>query len=250
MRHPAQVRRALPLLLLAAAAVTAGCGADGTSSAPAQEPPAPRLTLGQAIGQRFVFPYGGAAPPRRLEQRIRRGEAAGVILFGRNVRSVAQVRRVVRRLQAIPRPAGLDAPLLVLVDQEGGPVRRLPGSPRRAAAQMRTAGTAGSSGAAAGRLLRSAGVNVDLAPVADVGRPRSALRRERRDLPGRPRPGLAPGRRVRRGPALGGRRGRLQALPRLRGRHGEHRRRPRADRRAARARCARSTCAPTARRVT
>ncbi|HYF25432.1 MAG TPA: glycoside hydrolase family 3 N-terminal domain-containing protein [Baekduia sp.] len=167
---------------LAAAVVagcSAGCGGDDRARAAQVD-----LTLRQAIGQRFVFPFSGTTPPRGLERRIRRGEAAGVVLFGRNVRSVAQVRRTVRRLQAIPRPRGLRAPLLVLVDQEGGPVRRLPGGPRRAAAQTRTREQARAAGREAGRLLRSSGVNVDLAPVADVGRAGSALRRERRAYPG------------------------------------------------------------------
>jgi beta-N-acetylhexosaminidase len=143
---------------------------------------APELTLRQAVGQRMVFAYPGRTPPRGLVRRIARGEAAGVILFARNVGSAAAVRATVRRLQAIPRPRGLRAPLLVMVDQEGGPVRRIPGSPRRSAAAAGAAGdgAARADGRAAARTLRSAGVNLDLAPVADVARPGSAMEREGR----------------------------------------------------------------------
>lgn len=189
--------KSLATILLAAAAVLAGgCGAeDDRAAAP---PPAaaaatpgepvarkaaaaaPRLTLRQAIGQRFVFAYSGLTPPRALERRIARGEAAGVILFGRNVRSVAQVRATVKRLQAIKRPAGLDAPLLVMVDHEGGPVRRLPGPPAKGAAETPSPAAARAYGRAAGDLLRSAGINVDLAPVVDVARADSALANEGR----------------------------------------------------------------------
>ena len=56
-----------------------------------------------------------------------------------------------------------------MVDQEGGEVKRLPGPPTRSARAMTIAGDAHEQGEATGQLLRRIGVNVDLAPVADVG---------------------------------------------------------------------------------
>ena len=141
---------------------------------------APALTLRQAVGQHMIFAYDGLTPPAALKRRIARGEAAGVIIFTRNVRSAGQLRAAMRRLQAIRRPAGLRAPLIVMADQEGGPVRRIPGAPTRAAADVGSAAQARSDGEGAARTLRAAGVNMDLAPVADVGRPGAALTRERR----------------------------------------------------------------------
>jgi beta-N-acetylhexosaminidase len=140
----------------------------------------PPLSIRQAVGQHIVFAYDGLQPPAALRRRIARGEAAGVILFARNVRSVAQVRGAMRSLQRIRRPAGLRAPLIVMADQEGGAVRRIPGAPARAAADVRSGAHARADGAAAARILRSAGVNMDLAPVADVGRAGAALVSERR----------------------------------------------------------------------
>jgi len=141
---------------------------------------APALTLRQAVGQHMIFAYDGLQPPPALRRRIERGEAAGVILFTRNVQSTGQARSVMRDLQAIRRPQGLRAPLIVMVDQEGGPVRRIPGAPARAAASVTSVQQARADGRAAARTLRSAGANMDLAPVADVGRPGAALQRERR----------------------------------------------------------------------
>jgi beta-N-acetylhexosaminidase len=64
-----------------------------------------------------------------------------------------------------PRPPGA----LVMVDQEGGPVRAYPGlPPARSAAAVRTAAQAARDGRAAGAALRRAGVHVDLAPVLDL----------------------------------------------------------------------------------
>jgi beta-N-acetylhexosaminidase len=133
-----------------------------------------------------AFAFDGATPPPALVRRIRRGEAGAVVLFARNVPSRAALRRLTARLQAIPRPAKLDAPLLVMVDQEGGPVRRIPGPPARSAPELGAAGPRATraAGRAAGRLLAGLGVNVDLAPVSDVGRPRAALTDEGRTFPG------------------------------------------------------------------
>jgi beta-N-acetylhexosaminidase len=150
------------------------------SIAPVAAPATPQLTVRQAVGQHMVFAYDGLTPPAALRRRIARGEAAGVILFARNVRSAAQVRATMRGLQAIHRPAGLRAPLIVMVDQEGGPVRRIPGAPKRAAAAVGTATRGRADGRAAARTLRTAGVNMDLAPVADVGRAGAALVAEHR----------------------------------------------------------------------
>ena len=134
----------------------------------------PGLTPAQLAGQRVVFAYEGPTPPRALVRRVERGEAAGVVLFARNVRSRAHLRRTLAGLQRAARRSPVKAPLLVMVDQEGGPVLRLPGGPRRSAAQV------GADGRTAGSALRAVGANVDLAPVADVCRAGSALERERR----------------------------------------------------------------------
>ncbi|HWH96696.1 MAG TPA: glycoside hydrolase family 3 N-terminal domain-containing protein [Baekduia sp.] len=178
----------LALLVVSVAGALAGCGGGREPSPPASakltasgEDAAPaQLTVRQAIGQHMVFAYSGLQPPAALKKRIARGEAAGVVLFARNIRSVAQVKAQIAALQRIERPPAVDAPLLVMVDQEGGTVRRLPGPPRTGAAQTPTVAAARANGHAAGVLLRGAGVNVDFAPVLDVARPGAALEREGR----------------------------------------------------------------------
>ncbi|HEV2819614.1 MAG TPA: glycoside hydrolase family 3 N-terminal domain-containing protein [Solirubrobacteraceae bacterium] len=188
MSHP----RGRALLMLAVALALAGIGgerqgngdAGGRQVAAAQagDLPQPRLTLRQAVGQRMIFPYASTTPPEGLRKRIGRGEAAGVILFGRNVSSAAHLRAAMRGLQSIERPPGLRAPLLVLVDQEGGAARRLPGSPRRGAQPMARGGTAEvrRQGRLAAETLRGVGANVNLAPVGDFARAGAAMHREGR----------------------------------------------------------------------
>jgi beta-N-acetylhexosaminidase len=59
-------------------------------------------------------------------------------------------------------------------------VRRIPGPPAAAAGATPSAAAARANGRAAAKVLRTAGVNVDLAPVVDVARPGAALEREQR----------------------------------------------------------------------
>jgi beta-N-acetylhexosaminidase len=93
------------------------------------------------------------------------------------------VHALTRALRRVPQPPALRAPLLLMVDQEGGSVQRLPGAPSRSAPEMAATGrpaVARSEGRATAATLRAAGMNVDLAPVVDVVRPESALHAEGR----------------------------------------------------------------------
>jgi beta-N-acetylhexosaminidase len=161
-----------------------GCAGGGEAR---PEPPASPLPSGlstrQLVGQHVVYPFAGRTVPAALEARIRRGEAAGVVFFARNIGSRAEVRALTRRLQRIPRPRGLRAPLLLMVDQEGGSVKRLEGAPRLSAPEMAATGdpaTALEQGRATAATLRGAGMNVNLAPVLDTPRAGSALQAEGR----------------------------------------------------------------------
>ncbi|MGC1853308.1 MAG: glycoside hydrolase family 3 N-terminal domain-containing protein, partial [Solirubrobacterales bacterium] len=158
---------------LAAAAVcalAAGAFAFGVKLGDGSQPRpsvASQLTLGQLAGQRIVFGFSGARPPARVERMIRAGAVAGVILFSDNLPGRAAGRRLIHRLQAIPRPPGLRDPLLVMTDQEGGLVKRVAGAPTTSARTMGARGPAFSrtEGRRTAANLRDLGVNVDLAPV-------------------------------------------------------------------------------------
>ena len=147
------------------------------------------LTAAQLAGQRVVFAYPGPRPPRALVRRVRRGQAAGVVLFARNITSPRALRATVAGLQRAARRSPVALPLLVMVDQEGGLVKRLPGGPGRSAAEVGATGSRRAAlrdGRSAGLALHAAGANVDLAPVADVCRAGAALDRERRCYARRP----------------------------------------------------------------
>lgn len=191
-------RRGLALIaiaLLAAAAFAVGAvsggGGDGDEPAtPAPEEPfavkplPDGLSDAQLAGQRLVAGFDGTSPPRGLKKLIRAGRIGGVVLFADNVAGKRDLRRAMDELQSIPRPPGLRGPLIVMTDQEGGAVERIDGPPASSAAQMghRGAAYANKQGRKTARLLRRVGVNVDLAPVLDVGRSGAAITNEGRSF--------------------------------------------------------------------
>jgi len=138
---------------------------------PRRAPAAARLTLEQQVGQMLVMSFDGVQAPEYIRRRLRAGEGAGVILFGKNVPDARSLKALTGSLQGAARGGAL-----VATDQEGGPIRSVsfaPPEPSQAAlASPETARTAASAGA---RGLRQGGVNVNLAPVADVATPGSVL---------------------------------------------------------------------------
>jgi beta-N-acetylhexosaminidase len=177
MERPQARRRRLVLGVLGALAVLAfGLGAVLGDSAPPEEKrvrPAAQLPLPQLLGQRLVVGFDGTVVSPQLEAAIRQGRVAGVVLFADNLPSRAAGRQLISRLQSLPRPRRLRAPLLVMVDQEGGQVVRIDGAPAVSAAAMGARGAAFSreQGRRTAANLGQLGVNVDLAPVLDVARP-------------------------------------------------------------------------------
>jgi beta-N-acetylhexosaminidase len=130
------------------------------------------LTPQQLAGQRIVYSYHGLTPPADLVAKIKAGEAAGVILFRNNIASATQIQTVTAQLQEAAKESPVKLPLLIMTDQEGGQVRRLPGPPALSEKQIgdsvdpsRKASDAGRNAAAD---LKQAGINVNLAPVLDV----------------------------------------------------------------------------------
>lgn len=127
-----------------------------------------RPDISRLVGQLIVARFSGQEPSAAFLDRIRAGQIGSVILFADNTsEGVEATRNHVDQLQSAAHE-GNNPPLLIMTDQEGGTVRRLPGAPALAPAEMTSDAVALSEGKAAGNLLRSVGVNVDLAPVADV----------------------------------------------------------------------------------
>jgi beta-N-acetylhexosaminidase len=137
----------------------------------AAESAAAAPSLAQLIGQKLVVRMDGATPSADLLGRIRRGEVGGIILFGPNVTTPTALIALTAQLRAAAATGGQPR-LLIAVDQEGGPIKRIPWAPPRLSApqmgRLGSASVARAQGASTAAALRALGIDVDLAPVADV----------------------------------------------------------------------------------
>ncbi len=145
----------------------------GAPEQPAADPPAADpIPIDEAVGQMIVTRYHGETPTPSVLRALREGQAGGVILFADNVPSSAVTRRAVRQLIRAAVQGDRPRPL-ILVDQEGGDVKRLRQLPPDVSAAEVGASPspyarALREGRKTGRALRRLGIDVDLAPVADV----------------------------------------------------------------------------------
>src|SRR4051812_1791747 len=108
-----------PVASVAAAAPHAAAAPARAHVAAASAP-----TRAAPVGPRLMVAMRGTRPSPALLARIRRGEVGGIILFGSNITSRAQIRALTAELQDAARSGGRP-PLLIATDQEGGRVRRL-----------------------------------------------------------------------------------------------------------------------------
>jgi beta-N-acetylhexosaminidase len=137
-----------------------------------------KLSPEQQAGQRVIYSYNGFTAPSGLLNLIRHGDVGGVIFFSFNISSPAQLRTVIGQMTAANSATSNPArryPLLLMTDQEGGLVRRLPwAGPAQSEAQIGASSDPAAAAAAAGSQaasgLRDVGMNLNLAPVLDVYR--------------------------------------------------------------------------------
>ncbi|MEU3224984.1 glycoside hydrolase family 3 N-terminal domain-containing protein [Streptomyces sp. NPDC006976] len=165
-------------LIAGAAALAAGLGpAASGAAARAPEIMRPRfsaLSPQQRAGQCVIHSYPGLTPPASLMNAIKEGRTAGVIFFGENIESLSQIESVINQMNAAHASSPVTAPLLLMTDQEGGMIRRLPGEPVMSAKDVGASADphqwADFTGSGAGLNLAGIGMNVNLAPVLDVYR--------------------------------------------------------------------------------
>jgi beta-N-acetylhexosaminidase len=125
----------------------------------------------QGVLGQLMLAFDGMTLPEPMQRRLHERPAAGVTLFRHaNVNEPGQLRELTA---AIQRLAPADLPFLIAVDQEGGQLAGLGAASTPFAGAM-ALGAAGDEdlarrvGAAVGRELRAAGVNVNYAPVCDL----------------------------------------------------------------------------------
>ena len=130
-----------------------------------------QMTLEEKIGQMIIGGFHGTAANDDINFMLNSYKIGGVILFDRNMENKAQVKNLVDSLQA-----GKKIPLFVAIDEEGGRVSRMVNdlTPPPSQTEIGQSGDATLAYTYAGSIaqdLKNIGVNLNFAPVADVGTP-------------------------------------------------------------------------------
>jgi beta-N-acetylhexosaminidase len=132
------------------------------------------IGLKRLVGQSIVARLGAKGPDQALIQRVKQGRVGGVIVFNKDANKLKADLTTLQQAAS----TGDSPPLLVMIDQEGGDVKRLPqGPPNASPGQLGKDDDENQSreqGKATGSYLRGLGVNVDLAPVLDVAQANTA----------------------------------------------------------------------------
>lgn len=121
-----------------------------------------------SLGQLLLTGVPGLELDPETAAAFRRIQPGGFILFGRNIQSPAQLRKLIDDLRDL---SAIEP--IITIDQEGGRVSRLKliGNEPPNANQLRDKGDLAlirSHGAITARLLRIFGFNLDLCPVLDI----------------------------------------------------------------------------------
>ncbi len=130
------------------------------------------MTLEQKVAQMFIFSIYGESLNALGDEIIRTWQPGGITLFGSNAQNPGQITALTNSYQqAITESGGW--PMLIATDQEGGFIQRLREGftewpPMALLTATGDADLAHAVGAQMGRELRAVGVNMNLAPVADL----------------------------------------------------------------------------------
>src|ERR1700738_138971 len=119
-------------------------------------------------GQLILCGVPGKELDAASAELFRRVQPGGFILFGRNIESAPQLRKLIDDLRDLS-----EAEPIITIDQEGGRVSRLRliGNEPPNAQELREKGDLkliAQHGDITGRLLRLFGFNLDLCPVLDI----------------------------------------------------------------------------------
>ncbi|NDV21530.1 glycoside hydrolase family 3 protein [Desulfovibrio sp. JC022] len=155
--------------------ISSGCSLKGSSPAPSE--------LDVMIGQMVMVGFRGLElnADNPVVSDIKDSRVGGVILFSKDCALNSTVRNIAGPDQLAKLTSDLqsysDIPLFVSIDQEGGIIKRLTGEmgfpETMSAAELGNSGdilAAYKAGQTIGQMLKSAGINMNFAPVVDVNR--------------------------------------------------------------------------------
>jgi beta-N-acetylhexosaminidase len=124
------------------------------------------MSLDDKFGQLMLVQFLGHTITPDAIRMINEQGAGGVLFFGLNIDNGDQTKALTAQLQSVA-----NVPLLIAVDQEGGPVNRFQSivGALPSASSLTSPDQARSRGVNDARYLHDLGFNLNLAPVVDVG---------------------------------------------------------------------------------
>lgn len=175
--HARATRRWLALvmagLLLAGTAASAARPVISLDAAAGRAHLLAQMSLEDKVGQLFLLTIYSTNFDQADRLLLANTHPGGVVLFPMNIDSPPQVTALINRLQEFATTTGAGLPLFVAVDQEGGVVRRLQDgfSPFPSILMLGAAAERADAiqiGYAMGQEMAAVGINMNLAPVADL----------------------------------------------------------------------------------
>lgn len=158
-------------------AATATGPSSTIPSTPAARRALARMALPRQVAQLFAVGFDGHTAGSAVLGPLRAHGWGAIVLDRRNFAGRSQLARLTRQLRAAMRTSRLPAPL-VGAAQIGGASTAFPGMPPEPPSSTGASGQparAAAQATAAARALRAAGLDMTLAPVADVGTPAGAV---------------------------------------------------------------------------
>ena len=125
-------------------------------------------TAEEKIGQLLIVGLEGKTLTPQFQEMFREYRPGGVLILGNNIEDETQLKKLTSDLQELSlRETGL--PLLIAIDQEGGPVSRITFAKEKTAQlEIKNIEQAYQIGLDRGQELKELGINLNLAPLLDV----------------------------------------------------------------------------------
>lgn len=132
-----------------------------------------KMTLEEKVGQLLMVGFYGTEEDKYIKSLIHDQKVGNVILFDRNMHDPGQVARLTNQLQKDASNNSLAAPILIGVDQEGGPVLRMrdkvsPIPSEQVLGRNATPEEVYNIAKLNGEEIASMGIQLDFAPVLDL----------------------------------------------------------------------------------
>lgn len=130
------------------------------------------LTLREKIGQMFMVGMPGTEIDDITRQLITKYKIGGVILYRKNILSLEHFVHLLNSLRELNK--NNKVPLIIGIDQEGGRVNRMPSKIDNLVNAKQIASVGGAdlcykSGKVLGKMLKEFNINMNFAPVLDIG---------------------------------------------------------------------------------